>query len=51
VEAHAEVLVVTTRDPEFLAVAERLARGKTLIDLVGLVAPGKAPASYEGICW
>ena len=51
VEAHAEVLVVTTRDPDFLAIAERLPRGKTLIDLVGLVAPGKAPASYEGICW
>lgn len=51
VEAHAEVLVVTTRDPEFLAVAERLGKGKTLVDLVGLVAAGKAPASYEGICW
>jgi GDP-mannose 6-dehydrogenase len=51
VEAHAEVIVIATRDPDFLAVAERLPRDKVLVDLVGLVAPGKAPASYEGICW
>ena len=51
VEAHADVLVVTTCDPEFADVASRLAKGKTLVDLVGLVAPGKAPARYEGICW
>ena len=51
VEEHAEALVVTTRDPEFADIARRLPADKILIDLVGLLPAGEAPASYEGICW
>lgn len=51
VVAHAEVVVVTTKDPAFHDAARKLPAGKILVDLVGLLAAGEAPPSYEGICW
>ncbi len=47
---HAEVLVVTTPDPEFRGLTADLPRDKMLIDLVGLV-PGASDSQRQGICW
>jgi GDP-mannose 6-dehydrogenase len=51
VVAHAEVVVVTTKDPSFREIARGLPADKTLVDLVGLLGAGESPPSYEGICW
>jgi GDP-mannose 6-dehydrogenase len=51
VRSHAEVLVVTTHDPEFLTLLPTLAREQMLIDLVRLVSEPPGNVAYEGICW
>jgi GDP-mannose 6-dehydrogenase len=48
---HAEVLVVTTRDPEFAGLAGRLSSGQTVIDLVRLSDDVRGHAGYQGIGW
>jgi GDP-mannose 6-dehydrogenase len=48
---HAEVLVITNRDPEFTQVLNRLRPDQRVIDLVRIL-PERAPSGqYEGICW
>jgi GDP-mannose 6-dehydrogenase len=50
--SHAEVLVITTRDPQFAAVLDRLRSDQIVIDLVRIrrdrIALGR---QYQGICW
>jgi len=47
---HAEVLVVTSGDPEYAAFLPTLRPDQAVIDLVRLGAAA-TPAAYEGICW
>jgi GDP-mannose 6-dehydrogenase len=49
--AHAEVLVVTSADPEFGALFPRLSPQQIVIDLVRLRSRPDSPAEYQGICW
>ncbi len=51
VQARAEVLVVTTRDPEFASLREELRSDQVLIDLVRLSPTADGNGAYEGICW
>jgi GDP-mannose 6-dehydrogenase len=50
--AWSEVIVITGSHPEFAAVARKLKRGQTAIDLVGLreLAP-TSRVRIEGLCW
>ena len=48
--AHAEVIVVTSADPEFAAFLPTLRADQTVIDLARL-KPQATPAAYDGICW
>jgi GDP-mannose 6-dehydrogenase len=50
IRAHAEVLVVTSGDPEFTAFLSTLRPDQQVIDLVRLRG-AVTPAAYEGICW
>ncbi len=49
--AHAEVVVVANRDPEFFDVPDRMPAGAVLIDLVRLPGSGALNGNYHGICW
>lgn len=48
--AHADVLVIANRDPEFARVIDRLRPGQRVIDLVRISTQRSGP-QYEGICW
>jgi len=48
--AHAEVIVVTSADPEFAAFLPTLRADQTVIDLARLKSRA-TPAAYDGICW
>ncbi len=48
--AHAEVLVITNRDPEFTPVIDRLRPDQRVIDFVRISAQ-RSGRQYEGICW
>jgi GDP-mannose 6-dehydrogenase len=48
--AHAEVLVITNRDPEFAQVIDRLRPEQQVIDFVRISAE-RSGTQYEGICW
>lgn len=48
--AHAEVIVVTSADPEFAAFLPTLRADQTVIDLARLKSHA-TPAAYDGICW
>lgn len=50
VRAHAEVIVVTSADPEFAAFLPTLRADQTVIDLARLKSRA-TPAAYDGICW
>ena len=50
VRAHAEVIVITSADPEFAALLPTLRSDQTVIDLARLKVR-ETPAGYEGICW
>jgi GDP-mannose 6-dehydrogenase len=49
--AHAEVIVIGNRGPEFAAVAGRLKPTQHVIDLVRIDQIQRNHESYEGICW
>jgi GDP-mannose 6-dehydrogenase len=51
VVANAEVVVVTTKDPEFFEIVRDCPAETHVIDLVSIVTPDQAPPAYEGICW
>jgi GDP-mannose 6-dehydrogenase len=48
--AHAEVIVITSADPEFAAFLPTLRADQTVIDLARLKSR-ETPAAYDGICW
>lgn len=50
--ASSQVIVIAGHHPEFAGVAQKLKRGQTAIDLVGLLDPLPASrARIEGLCW
>lgn len=49
--AHAEVLVVGYKSPEFVQVVEGLREDQVVIDLARLDVEAPTRARYEGICW
>ena len=51
VKSFAEVLVVTTPDPEFQCVAQEVGEGRILVDLVGIFSGEDPPAEVRGISW
>jgi GDP-mannose 6-dehydrogenase len=51
IRAAADVMVVTTGDPEFEPFLRTLRADQVVIDLVRLSRKPESPASYEGICW
>jgi len=51
VVAESQVVVITTRDPQFREAARSFPDDKTLIDLVGVVPREEQPKNYHGICW
>jgi GDP-mannose 6-dehydrogenase len=46
-----DVIVVTTRDPEFDGALERASSDKMIVDLVGVANAQSLTARYHGICW
>jgi GDP-mannose 6-dehydrogenase len=49
--AHADVIVVGNKAPEFMDVTEQLRAGKEVIDLVRINASLTSSGGYHGICW
>jgi GDP-mannose 6-dehydrogenase len=50
--AHADVLVIGNKSPEFAAALPRTRQGQIIIDLVRIPADfGAVTAEYRGICW
>lgn len=49
--AHADVLVVANRHPDFDQALKNLRPGQKLLDLVRLAGQPSHPGQYEGICW
>ncbi len=48
---HAQTVVIGTKDPDFLNVAERLRQDQFLVDFVGIADGRSRNGHYEGICW
>jgi GDP-mannose 6-dehydrogenase len=50
---HAEVLVITNRDPEFAGILEKLRPNQRVLDFARIVSPEGVSRKdcYEGICW
>lgn len=48
---HADVLVVSNRDPEFYEITGQLREGQTVVDLVRIPNHVDSKGEYVGICW
>jgi GDP-mannose 6-dehydrogenase len=48
---HAETVVIGNKDPEFLAVPDRLRSGQRLVDFVRIRDQKSDDGKYDGICW
>jgi hypothetical protein len=50
--AHADVIVVGNKSPEFVEALQRTHSNQIVIDLVRVsVDSARIPAEYRGICW
>jgi GDP-mannose 6-dehydrogenase len=49
--SHAQTIVIGNKDPDFMAVPERLREGQFLIDFVRIIDGRSNNGNYDGICW
>jgi GDP-mannose 6-dehydrogenase len=49
--SHGQTVVIGNKDPDFMAVPERLREGQVLVDFVRIIEGRSKNGKYDGICW